>query len=126
MTRHTKWCWCQKAGSLSLLWIEFGGLLQYVETDLQQLQLRLHHEAQHTHAAIEAEYKQHAKSKPPKRPLHLQQAAGPALDTSATLAGTDTSSLSRFKRRCATFFRIPSLTYSLLIVGNVSFKAFET
>lgn len=63
---------------------------------MHQLQLRLHHEPRQNHSAINAEYSQQAKAKPPKRPLHLSYTAAPGVDTSAP----DCIDLSRFKRRC--------------------------
>ncbi len=45
--------------------------MQYIETDLQRLQMKLKVEPRHLHEAIEAEYAAAAKAKPVRRPIDL-------------------------------------------------------
>lgn len=51
-----------------------GFSMQYVETDLQRLQMKLKVEPRHLHEAIEAEYAAAAKAKPVRRPIDLDPA----------------------------------------------------
>jgi hypothetical protein len=51
--------------------------VQYVETDLQRLQMKLKVEPRHLHEAIEAEYMAAAKAKPVRRPIDLDPAPKP-------------------------------------------------
>lgn len=51
--------------------------VQYIETDLQRLQMKLKVEPRHMHEAIEAEYAAAAKAKPVRRPLELDPSAKP-------------------------------------------------
>ena len=75
--------------------------MQYIETDLQQLQLRQRHEPRHLCEAIEEQYAQQAAQRPPRRPLHLDSTARPASDSAAAAGATEPTNLSRFKRRWA-------------------------
>ena len=73
--------------------------VQYIETDLQQLQLRQRHEPRHLCETIEEQYAQQAALKPPKRPLHLDSTVRPASDSTAAAGTAEPTNLSRFKRR---------------------------
>ena len=75
--------------------------VQYIETDLQQLQLRQRHEPRHLCEAIEEQYAQQAAQRPPKRPLHLDSTARPDSDSAAAAGSAEPTNLSRFKRRLA-------------------------
>lgn len=52
--------------------------MQYIETDLQRLQMKLKVEPRHLHEAIEAEYAAAAKAKPVRRPIELDPKSGGA------------------------------------------------
>ena len=50
--------------------------MQYVETDLQKLQIKLKTEPRSTHEALEAEYAAAARAKPVRRPPDLDKSGG--------------------------------------------------
>ena len=52
--------------------------LQYVETDLQKLQMKLKTEPRQAHEAMEAEYAAAARAKPVRRPPDLDTSGKPS------------------------------------------------
>lgn len=53
--------------------------MQYVETHLQRLQMKLKVEPRQLHEAIEADYMAAAKAKPVRRPLDLEPSSKPGV-----------------------------------------------